>query len=272
MWDFERQKWIFWTGVTNSMVERNLAQGVALVTDFDWPTFTTTIRVKALEDVSKLARKAKAPSWPVDVLGKVDTDLAKKGQTLFKDKCLSCHDPKEASLTPGSAEYNYMDVGTDDSYYQGQIEPIGAYDLFSQVLAPMMTAVKARTAVVEDISDMAPFQTGRTPVVWRKPTGNKFVAKPLAGIWATAPYLHNGSVPTIADLLKPAKERPVDFYVGSFVYDAKTLGYVSDSNDPRCFHLVTTELGNSNQGHEFLVDDPAALIEFLKAYDSTTTF
>lgn len=272
IWDFDRQKWIFWTGVTNSMLERNMAQGIALVTDFEWETMTTTIKIQRLEAVSKAVRKAKAPTWPANLLGAVDADLAAKGKAVYQDKCLKCHDPKQSSQTPGSAEFNYLDVGTDESYYEGQVEMIGKYDLFTDILAPMMTKAKARAKTVEGIADLTPFETGRTPVVWRKPTGNKFVAKPLAGIWATAPYLHNGSVPTIDDLLKPAKDRPKEFYVGGFVYDTKKLGFVTDSSDPRAFKLNTAEKGNSNKGHEFVVEDRAALIEFLKSYDASTTW
>lgn len=274
VWDHERQKWIFWTGVVNSMVERNMAQHIALVTDFEWDTMTTTAKIEQLEAVSKLMRKAKAPAWPADILGKVDADLAAKGKPIFAARCLKCHDPVANYKTPGSAEFNYIDVKTDAAYYLGQIEPMGKYDLFSEVLAPMMTKVKARSQELEGIKDMGPFELGRTPVVWQKPAGNKFVAKPLAGIWASAPFLHNGSVPTIDDLLKPAKERPTEFHVGGYVYDAKKLGFVTDPSDPRAFKLVTSEEGNSNQGHEFPLSDPdrAAVLEFLKAYDADTTF
>lgn len=271
IWDFDRQKWIFWTGVTNSMVERNMAQGIALLTDFDWPTFSSTIQIKKLEAVSKLARKIKPPVWPKTILGDIDPVLAEKGKAIYKDKCLKCHDPKASAQTPGSAEFNYIDVGTDDSYYQGQTEKLGSYDLFTDVLAPLMAKAKARAKSNEGIADLGPFEVGRTPVIWRKPTGNAFVAKPLAGIWATAPFLHNGSVPTIDDLLKPVKDRPAEFYVGGFVYDTKKLGYVS-TLDTRSFKLVTSQKGNSNKGHEFVVDDRPAVIEFLKTYDATTTF
>lgn len=272
VWDFDRQKWIFWTGVTNSMLERNMAQGIALVTDFEWETLTTTIKIQRLEAVSKLVRKAKAPTWPQDILGPIDADLAAKGKAIYKAKCLSCHDPKASFTAPGSAEFNYLDVGTDDSYYKGQIELIGKSDLFNGVLTPMMTKVKARAAKVEGIADLGPYETGRTPVVWRLPTGNKFVAKPLAGIWATAPYLHNGSVPTLDDLLKPAQDRPTEFLVGGLVYDSKKLGFITDPKDPRAFKVTTTEEGNSNAGHEFVVEDRIAVLEFLKTYDDTTTF
>lgn len=58
IWGFDQSKWIFWTGVTNSMMERNLAQGVALVTDFNWDTYETTISIKKLHAISTLAKKS----------------------------------------------------------------------------------------------------------------------------------------------------------------------------------------------------------------------
>lgn len=73
--------------------------------------------------------------------------------------------------------------------------------------------------------------------------------RPLAGIWATPPYLHNGSVPTIYDLLSPAAERPAKFVVGSREFDTERLGLVVGAG--RGFTLDTSKSGNSNRGHEF---------------------
>ncbi len=53
-----------------------------------------------------------------------------------------------------------------------------------------------------------------------------YIARPLNGIWATAPYLHNGSVPTLYDLLLPAEQRPRTFYTGSNEFDPVKVGYV----------------------------------------------
>ena len=73
--------------------------------------------------------------------------------------------------------------------------------------------------------------------------------RPLAGIWATAPFLHNGSVPTIYDLLSPADERPPTFRVGTREFDPVKVGIAQPSEG---FWLFDTALaGNSNRGHEF---------------------
>ena len=74
--------------------------------------------------------------------------------------------------------------------------------------------------------------------------------RPLAGIWATAPYLHNGSVPTIYDMLSPADQRPRTFRVGSREFDPVRVGLAQDQSDG--FWLFdTSQTGNSNRGHEF---------------------
>lgn len=77
-----------------------------------------------------------------------------------------------------------------------------------------------------------------------------YKARPLNGIWATAPYLHNGSVPNIFDLLSPLSERPTEFYLGSLEYDVEKLGYKTIEDESH-FKLKTNIRGNSNKGHEF---------------------
>lgn len=76
-----------------------------------------------------------------------------------------------------------------------------------------------------------------------------YKARPLNGIWATAPYLHNGSVPTLYDLLLPAEERPSQFMVGSRVFDSDKVGFKSVGY--KGFNFNTQTEGNSNKGHEY---------------------
>jgi hypothetical protein len=103
-------------------------------------------------------------------------------------------------------------------------------------------------------------------------------ARPLAGVWATAPYLHNGSVPTLDDLLRPEEERPVVFPVGPPEYDPVKVGVVSSFSDVpreqrgRMGIYDTRVRGNSNRGHsgkEFGTDlspkQRAELLEYLKS-------
>lgn len=78
-----------------------------------------------------------------------------------------------------------------------------------------------------------------------------YKARPLAGIWATPPFLHNGSVPTIYQLLSPVTEREQNFYVGRREYDIKHLGYVTKPLADSGFKFNTLLSGNKNIGHEF---------------------
>src|SRR5262249_47545542 len=100
---------------------------------------------------------------------------------------------------------------------------------------------------------------------------------PLVSIWATAPYLHNASVPTLHHLLLPAKDRPKLFPVGQREYDPGKLGYVIEiARIPpeqvlQLFEINATAGGNLNIGHEGHdygtdLDDPQRydLLEFLK--------
>ena len=93
-----------------------------------------------------------------------------------------------------------------------------------------------------------------------------YKARPLNGIWASSPYLHNGSVPTLYDLLRPAAARPKRFAVGRWQFDPKKVGYVSDGELPWVYDTAMT--GNHNSGHEYGTslsdDDRWALVEYLK--------
>ena len=97
-----------------------------------------------------------------------------------------------------------------------------------------------------------------------------YKARPLSGIWSTAPYLHNGSVPNLFELLLPKKERSSRFYVGNREFDPVKVGYVSnvEVRDISLFEFDTSLEGNSNQGHEYGVhlteDQKWELIEYLK--------
>ena len=96
---------------------------------------------------------------------------------------------------------------------------------------------------------------------------------PLDGIWARAPYLHNGSVPTLRDLLEPVARRPAVFYRGYDVYDRERVGFigtVAEERGRRFFRYDTTVPGNSNAGHEYGTtlsdDDKRALVEYMKTF------
>lgn len=96
----------------------------------------------------------------------------------------------------------------------------------------------------------------------------KYKAAPLAGIWATAPYLHNGSVPNLYELLLPSNERTTKFYVGSREFEPKKVGFKTEQAAGTT--LFDTSLpGNSNAGHDtygtFNEEQRWQLVEYLKS-------
>jgi hypothetical protein len=114
-------------------------------------------------------------------------------------------------------------------------------------------------------------------VAWRdtlidtQPPYGPYAARPLYGIWAAAPYLHNGSIPTLYHLLLPPEQRPKTFALGAREYDPTKLGFVVDTacNQEDCV-VDTTQTGNGNGGHLWGTDmsesDRMALLEYLKTY------
>ncbi|HEX7149943.1 MAG TPA: di-heme-cytochrome C peroxidase [Thermoanaerobaculia bacterium] len=95
-----------------------------------------------------------------------------------------------------------------------------------------------------------------------------YKARPLDGIWATAPYLHNGSVPSLWDLLLPVAQRPKKFYVGNRELDPINVGFVSTPGEG-LFLFDTSIHGNSNNGHEWGTtlsnEERRDLVEYLKS-------
>lgn len=104
-----------------------------------------------------------------------------------------------------------------------------------------------------------------------------YKARPLDGIWATGPYLHNGSVSSLYELLMPAKDRAKEIWVGNREFDTDKVGYVNSKPADGIATLIKLRddagdviEGNGNQGHEygadnFTDDERAAMIEFLKS-------
>ena len=101
--------------------------------------------------------------------------------------------------------------------------------------------------------------------MWDAPLG--YAARPLAGIWTSAPYLHNNSVPNLYQLLSPVKERSTVFYTGDLEFDPKNVGYLHEKFKGGS-KIDTRKKGNSNAGHEFSGDgevyEPGVIGRYLK--------
>jgi hypothetical protein len=178
-----------------------------------------------------------APKYPFPI----DAGRAEQGKAVFAAHCAGCH----ASDRTGT-RVPVTEVGTDRN----------RIDSWNK------DAAIAANNVVKKMG------LERTGLVEEKLDG--YVASFLDGIWLRAPYLHNGSVPTMLDLLQPVAQRPRTFWRGYDVYDQTRMGFVTDGDEARrvgTLHDVSAK-ANGNQGHEYGVtlndDEKAALVEFLK--------
>jgi hypothetical protein len=143
-------------------------------------------------------------------------------------------------------------------------------DLSGENLADLLTDPLAFPA------NITAFIKGHLSNMFHPPSaslGAAYESRVLHGIWATAPYLHNGSVPNLWELLKPAAQRVTTFKVGSRVYDQMHVGYMTDQSPFTTGTFVvdpTNTNGNGNGGHEYGTtlseDDRWAIIEYLKTY------
>ncbi len=229
------------------------------------------------DELTAAAFATVAPRWEdyLDV-SEIDVDAAMRGQTLFEDTCARCHGTYEKGWNAADAaslsaveliqttEVRYheqtpiFDVGTDEQRANGM------------------------TAFADRLNELAISQWMGTVVEVQE----GYVPPPLDGIWARYPYLHNGSVPTLCDMLVPAAERTTSFYVGpadniETDFDRECVGYPTGQATPPEWididlaYYETSREGMSNQGHdEWLVDEDGVpvfsasdrmdIIEYLK--------
>ncbi|MGL5794078.1 MAG: c-type cytochrome [Waterburya sp.] len=227
---------LHWDGNNTSVDERNNSAALALVTP-------TTIDFDALHRVADWLWQLPPPAYPYAI----DNDLASTGKTIYENNCASCHSFGGAltgKVIP--IEEIETDPGRLDSY---------TYELLSN-----------QNTLFADISYRGKDQRFQN---FRKTNG--YANMPLDGLWLRAPYLHNGSVPTLKDLLEQPANRPQVFYRGYDVFDQDKVGFVSDvpeENGKQYFKFDTTLPGNSNSGHVYGTDldsrDKTALVEYLK--------
>jgi hypothetical protein len=250
--------WIHYDANTNSILERNIGQALGMGAVFDPKTYESTLRIQNLHRLEVLTHKLSPPKWPTEVLGAIDADKAKTGEKLFNDLCRDCHQNRLYALT---------DVGTDPQRASsfGQPVPGAGGKAFPAAVQPILDGLKARAFQDDGISPAEQAQMDAPKVIWRA-TG-QYMARPLTGVWATGPYLHNGSVPTLWDLLHP-DQRPKKFTTGGTEYDPAKLGYAATGAG---WSFDTSQPGNSNIGHtgdkygtNLTEEQKSALLEYLK--------
>lgn len=281
IWNFGRQEWVHYVANTNSVIERNIGQALGLGGSVDTKTFETTIQWDNLDRLEKLGYRITPPVWDEAVLGPIDHEKAARGWELYQQNCAKCHEAFETTRE-GLIDYKLFSletVGTDMNEAINWVQPVfidsktfGMGEAHQATLGAIAQAFyKSRNMTPDEI---AKWNSGRTePAVWRDtmkvtPRGVTYPAKPLAGVWATAPYLHNGSVPTLHDLLLQVDQRPKTFPVGQREYDPAKLGYKIEGAPSWAFLFDTSVDGNRNSGHEFGTtlseEDRAALLEYIK--------
>jgi len=208
--------------------------------------------IPQVHEVLSFVHHLESPPFP----GVVDHALAEDGARVFERRCASCHGRYSSGARhPRLIEHpnrlvSQRRMGTDSVRWAA--------------------ADPRALQILEDI--------GYTGLIEPRKSGG-YVAPDLAGVWATAPYLHNGSVPTLWHLLHP-ENRPERFMVGGHALDYDRMGiagavardgtyrypagYVPWS---RPMVYDTREPGRSNAGHEIpnLTEaDKRALLEYLK--------
>ncbi len=226
-------KALFWDGSSSSLKESVLASALAMGVSADRLDDAQSILAR-LQNYISLARP---PAYPFVV----DEKAAQLGRGIFDSSCAACHasgGSRTGTVIPIS------ELGTD----RHRLDAWAADD------ANALNAFGGR-------HDWK-FST------FRKSDG--YVAVPLNGVWLRAPYLHNGSVPSLADLLEPPERRPREFRRGYDVYDPANVGFVSSGSEAGrvgTLHDVSKP-GDSNAGHVYGTELPSeskrVLLEFLK--------
>jgi hypothetical protein len=236
---------LHWDGLNTDLTE------VVLSSAIGDGTSPKALPVKQLERLQKWLMDLPPPRFEDHF--PVDQALADSGKPVFDQHCARCH------AIGGEQTGQVLPLSDADWAYPGtQAGPLYTDPNRAQMWTP--EAAEAYNAY----ADAYPwgFEHFRS-------TGG-YVNVPLDAIWIRAPYLHNGSVPYLDELLEPPAQRSRVFYRGLDVYDPERMGFIAEGEDAqRVGTLLDTSLrGNSNQGHLWGTELPAeqtrALLEYLK--------
>ncbi|MGK8436600.1 di-heme-cytochrome C peroxidase [Ectopseudomonas hydrolytica] len=278
--------------------------------------YASSVRLHDLYTLEETLKQLQPPQWPEAIFGKIDLPLASRGKALYSENCAYCHapnpKPREQRLAPARDPEWKMRivptdiVGTDPTTadniadHRFDISRLGwtraelsrlDVQLFGASLDEVdfksISSAKALAYITAYVENRAYQDAGISPRQrWRMDgyglsigvqEKRGYKARPLDGIWATPPFLHNGSVANLFELLSPVYERQTRFWVGNFEFDPVRVGYRSEAF-PGGFLFDTRVTGNGNGGHEFrdgcrqqgvigralAPDERLAVIEYLK--------
>jgi hypothetical protein len=245
-WLLKKKRTMYYTGGGDTRSVRSLMQFMMSPLNFPSAFHRSESDFK---DIREYLMSIEAPKYPMEV----DRTKAAAGELVFKDNCARCHGTYGEKPTYPNRIVPLKEIGTDRRRYEGITEKFGEYYNKSWFAAE-------HKALASD----------------------GYQAPPLDGVWATAPYLHNGSVPTLYGVLN-SKARPAlyrrTFRTDRDVYDERHVGWkvtvLDAAPDPSGMTPVefrevydTSKPGRSNGGHTFgdglSEADRMAVIEYLK--------
>jgi mono/diheme cytochrome c family protein len=299
LWDTPQSDLVQWNGIASNKglgpLARNVGEVLGVFAQVDIkpdalpPGYKSSALIHSLGKLEATVGLLWSPQWPMEYLPALDPDKAARGKDIYAQQCASCHtvinrtNPKRKIAV---TMVEQKDIGTDPTMaaniitrtaQTGRLE--GKPTKVINVLDPRMKAVEPGGTVLTnavigtilgggDKSLKAGLEDLKKEDAAPKFNQPAYRGRPLDGIWATAPYLHNGSVPNLWQLLQPEGQRVAEFYVGSRKLDPVNVGFdTAPSADT--FKLDTSLPGNSNAGHTFgtkLTDAQKwDLIEYMKS-------
>lgn len=233
---------LHWDGNNTEMAERNKSAA------YGTGAFPPTLDYEEMGKLEEWLMTVEPPAYPFGI----NKELAALGEKVYASRCADCHGRSGRDFTGSRV---------------GKVTPIGEIgtdrarlDSYSAELCADQNTLYA--------GEPARFKH------FKKTFG--YANQPLDGLWLRAPYLHNGSVPTLRDLLETSDKRPAAFYRGYDVYDQARAGFVStvaEEGGRTFFRLDTSIPGNGNKGHEGAAygtdlspQEKDAVVEYLKTF------
>ncbi len=284
IWD---APWLDWVQYNSSIADplvRNIGESLGVRAMLTPENLDNSVDVAGLNRLEELLagtgpyQGLTSPKWPA-VFPALDGGKVKAGEALYRKHCQGCHLPPVAELAAdreskeprywykSSAGMPFLRV-TDINIQEIGTDPRAALDFRTRTADSgvlkqgRLTAAEGLDFVTRAIAERY-FEANKMPkevrLAWsgyRTPGAEAvrdklvYKARPLNGIWAVAPYLHNGSVPNLYLMFSPAAERPAKFWVGSKQFDPVKVGY-ENGEIPGAYLFDTAAPGNSNRGHEF---------------------
>ncbi len=309
LWDTPQHDFVQWLGIAKNddplgllALSRNVGEVLGVFGRFEIPEkglfepvgFRSSVNFANLMRMEESLKSLWSPLWPDD-FPMIDQDAAAAGKTLYQANCVSCHQLIDRKSPLRTVTAWIGATGTDSRAYDNfftQLRPSGKLQGQNINFVPFTPKIpenaSSDTMLSHVVIGVLLGQTQPPPldalnqISFRVPAfklletapppGAKYKTRPLNGIWATAPYLHNGSVPNLDALLQPAAKRPTSFSIGVRTFDPVRVGYLLDVPGFPKFNVLDANgapiIGNSNAGHEFgasLSDNQKKqLIEYLK--------